>query len=101
MCRAELRSLKDIYPQYQDAVAFYAIGVDPGEGISLLEQYKEAQGYPWPVTTAPSGMLPDYRILTQSTKVAIDSSGVITFRAGYGVESPDTWHTVFSQLASG
>ena len=82
-------------------MAFYAIGVDPGEGISLLERYKEAQGYPWAVTTAPSGMLPDYRIITQSTKVAIDASGVIIFRAGYGVESPNTWHQVFRQLTSG
>lgn len=81
-------------------MVFYAIGIDPTEGLPLLEQYKKAQGYPWPMATASPGMLPDYHVITQSTKVAIDGSGVIIFRAGYGVESPDTWHEVFSQLAS-
>ena len=92
--------LKDIYHRYQDEVSFYAIGVDPSESLQLLEQYKQAQGYPWPVATAPPAILPDYKIITQSTKVAIDDAGVITFRAGYGVESSDTWNQVFLQLIS-
>ena len=92
--------LSNIYPQYQDAVDFYAVGLYPGESLSQLEQAKETRGYPWPVAVAAAGMLPDYRVLTQSTKVAIDGKGVITFRAGYGQGGPDTWHQVFLHLAS-
>ena len=68
--------------------------------MQRLEEYRDAQWYPWPVATAPAGMLPDYNILAQASKVAIDGTGVITFREGFGIESPDTWHKVFSQLAS-
>ena len=46
-------------------------------------------------------MLPAYRIITQSTKVAIGGDGVITFRAGYGKASDDTWVEVFEELATG
>ncbi len=53
------------------------------------------------MATAPSGMLPDYRITVQSTKVAINGDGIIGFRAGYGVKADDIWHQVFRQLTSG
>jgi hypothetical protein len=82
-------------------VSFYAIGIDPYESMNLLIRYKEEQGYPWPVATAPPGMLPAYRIVTQSSKVAIGRDGVITFRAGYGQASRDTWVGVFEELAAG
>lgn len=100
MCRAELRSLKQVYPEYQDRVSFYAIGIDPSESMNILIRYKEEQGYPWPVAVAPPGMLPAYRVITQSTKVAISRDGVITFRAGYGQASRDTWVDVFEDLAT-
>jgi hypothetical protein len=80
-------------------VAFYAIGTDPFEPLDELVQYKEAQGYIWPVSMAPAGMLPDYSILVQSTKVAIDGEGIITFREGYGRKSSDIWRQLFQRLS--
>ncbi len=62
-------------------------------------QYKEAQGYIWPVSMAPAGMLPDYSIIVQSTKVAIDGEGIIVFREGYGVKSSDIWRQLFQRLS--
>ncbi|MBI4201955.1 MAG: hypothetical protein HY532_02415 [Chloroflexi bacterium] len=79
---------------------FIAIGIDPTEKLSDLVAYKQAQGYPWPVAEAPSGMLPAYSITTQSTKIGVDESGVITFREGYGVKSADFWNQVLQKLAS-
>ena len=80
-------------------MAFYAVGTDPFEGLDKLAEYKEHQGYTWPVSTAPVGMLPDYNITVQSTKVAIDSDGIITFREGYGVKSSDIWRQLLESLS--
>ena len=91
--------LKDVYPEYQDSVDFYALGIDPTEGLGSLVRYRDGQGYPWPVSKAPAAMLPQYNILGQPTKLAIDGNGVITFRGGYGVESVETWQQVFQELS--
>ncbi len=80
-------------------MAFYAIGIDPFERLDKLVQYKEAQGYIWPVSTAPDGILPDYNITVQSTKVAIDGEGIITFREGYGRKSAEIWRELFQRLS--
>ena len=80
-------------------MAFYAVGTDPFEKLDRLVAYKEQQGYPWPVSTAPSGMLPDYKVTVQSTKVAIDGDGIITFREGYGAKSSDIWRQLFESLS--
>ncbi len=79
-------------------MAFYAIGIDPFERLDRLLEYKEAQGYPWPVSMAPTGILPDYNITVQSTKVAIDGEGIITFREGYGRKFSDVWRQLFQRL---
>ena len=42
----------------------YVIGIDPSESINILIRYKEEKGYPWPVATAPLGMLLAYRVIT-------------------------------------
>ena len=91
--------LKDVYPEYQDSVDFYALGIDPTEGLSSLVRYRDGQGYPWPVSQAPATMLPQYNVLRQPAKVAIDRNGVITFRGGYGVEPAETWRGVFQELS--
>jgi len=44
-------------------------------------------------------MLPDYSIIVQSTKVAIDGEGIIVFREGYGVKSSDIWRQLFQRLS--
>ena len=91
--------LKDVYPEYRDSVDFYGLGIDPTEGLGTLVSYRDGQGYPWPVAKAPGAMLPEYNVLRQPTKLAIDADGVIVFRGGYGVESADIWRQVFQELS--
>ena len=90
--------MKEIWPDYADRVGFYAIGVDPTEDIGELEAYRGKQGYPWPVAQPGVGMLADFNVTTQSTKVVFDAAGVITYRAGYGQGDPETWRRVFEEL---
>ena len=89
----------DIYPEFAGQVAFYAVGQDPTESLGEMEQYRERQGYPWPVAEPIDKMLIDLRVLQQSTKIAVDARGIITYRAGYGRGDPDTWWQVFQGLA--
>ena len=59
-------------------------------------------GYPWPVAIAvnESQALADLNVAYQSTKIAFNSQGVITYREGFGGGSADVWRQVFSDLAN-
>ena len=49
----------------------------------------------------PTGtMLRDLQVLVQSTKIAVDSQGVVIYRDGYGQGNEDTWRQVFRDLAA-
>jgi hypothetical protein len=91
--------MKEIYPAYADEVAFYAVGTDPSESIKRLVEYADAQDYPWPMVYPGNGMLSDLRVVVQSTKIAFDEQGIITYRDGYGGGEDDTWRSVFDSLA--
>ncbi len=91
--------MKDIYPDYADQVAFYAIGQDPTESLDQLEAYRKQQGYPWPIAETDPKNLASLRVLQQSTKIAFDSNGLITYRQAHGVD-PDTWAHVFQDLVA-
>lgn len=93
--------MKDVYPEFQSGVDFYAIGQSPFEDLDQLESYRQKQGYPWPVAEIDFNVLKELRVLRQSTKIVLDSHGVITYRAGYGFGGPDEWREVFSALVAG
>ena len=44
-------------------------------------------------------ILVDYNVTVRSTKIAVGGTGLITFREGYGVMSPQEWEPVFEELA--
>lgn len=93
----------EIYPDYAEEVAFYAVGVHPGivEDLATLERYRRERGQPWPVAVAPRQLLADLNVTIQSTKIAFDGSGVITYREGMGRGDDATWRQVFAELAAG
>ena len=90
--------MKKVYPEFADAVDFYAVGQDPTESLGLMERYREEQGYPWPIAKTDTSTLKDLRVLQSSTKIAVDDQGIITYRAGHGGGNPETWRSVFRQL---
>jgi len=90
--------MKEVYPEFAEQVAFYAVGQDPSESIGLMEEYRIQQGYPWPVAKTPTKTLQDLRVLQASTKLAFDDRGVITYRAGHGGGDPAKWREVFQDL---
>ncbi len=100
VCRKDLAELQAIYLDYADAVDFIIVGQDPSEPLSELVAYRERQGQSWPVALAGPRMLADLRITSQAFKLAFDSGGLITYRAGYGGGNPDVWRAVIADLAS-
>ena len=91
--------MKDVYPEFADKVDFYAIGQSPFESIELLESYRIKEGYPWPVAEIDPDVLKDLRVLLQSTKIALDHQGIISYREGYGRGGPEKWRQVLADLA--
>ena len=91
--------MKDIYPEYADNVAFFAVGTDPSESLAQLEEFSESEGYPWPVVEVDRSVISDFRVLVQSTKVAFDGDGIIVYRDGYAGGDEDTWRDVFERLS--
>ena len=95
--------MKSVYPEYADRVDFYAVAVSSAfDNLERLENNRNRNGYPWPVAIAvdESRALADLNVSYQSTKVAFDSSGVITYRDGFGGGGSDIWRQVFADLAS-
>ena len=93
--------MKDIYPLYAQDVDFYAIGVHPGivEDMETLESYRAERNHPWPVATAPSQVMAELGVTIQSTKIAFDGGGEITYREGMGEGDDEEWHRVFTELS--
>ena len=97
-----MRRLKDLYPEYADSVDFYAVGTFSKriESLETLENYRQRQEHPWPVANpADAAVLQNLGVTVQSTKIAFDRNGVITYRDGFGSGNLQTWRQVFDQLA--
>ena len=91
--------MKNAYPEFAGRVDFYAIGQSPFESIDQLESYRIKEGYPWPIAEIDTDVLKGLRVLQQSTKIALNHQGIITYRAGYADGGADKWREVFSDLA--
>ena len=92
--------MKEVYPEFAGKVDFYALGENPVESIERLEEYRQEQGYPWPIAKIEPQVLKDLRVIRRSTKIALDHQGVITYRAGYGDGSSAEWRQVFNDLVN-
>jgi len=69
-------------------VDFYLVAFN--EGAETLEGYIAERGFTDMTATQPVGaMLADLKIVSQSSMIAVDSAGVITFRKGYGGRGAD------------
>ena len=91
--------MKNVYPEFAGSVDFYAIGLSSFESIEDLESFREKERYPWPIAGIDTGVLKDLDVLLQSTKIALDHQGIISYRAGYATGGDAEWREVFADLA--
>ena len=80
-------------------MAFYGVGFDPTQTVQELDAYRVSNDFTYQTAVPVSRLLPDLKVTGHSTKVALDGSGIITYRAGKGT-APD-WRNLFARLAGG
>ena len=69
--------------EHGEKVDFYLVAFN--ESAATLDEYVAERGFTGMTSTQPVGnMLADLKIVSQSSMIAVDSAGVITFRKGYG-----------------
>ena len=79
-----MRRLQEIYPDYAAKVNVYAVSYDTFQDLAKLDAHGQKQNWPFPVAMPVGTMLRDYSVAIWAEKIAFDSSGVITYRAGPG-----------------
>ena len=83
-----MRTLNPIVAEYAGQVDFYLVAFN--ESADTLDAYIAENGYANMTAVQPVGsMLRDLKIVSQSSILAMDSAGVITFRKGYGGREAD------------
>jgi len=91
-----LRSLTEVYPEYEGAIHFIGIDVDGGESESKIRDWSESNGFTWPMAPYHKGANDDYGITYQAQAVVLDSSGAIVDRGGFS--GADKWRSLFDGL---
>ena len=92
--------MKPIYRPYSDRVELIAVSYDTIQDLEAMQKHREKEGWYWPVAHPVGTMVRDYRIVISSVKIAFDSRGVITYRAGFGEGSDDDFRKVLQNLAA-
>ncbi len=95
-----MRTLKSVYPDYQDDIGFIAVDVDPSEDAEHIATYAAQQAYPWEMATYDGGILVDYAITSQASKIVIDADGIITLRGTYGTLSERAWRDALDAVTA-
>ena len=90
-CTKELAELREVYPEFTNDIVFISVGVDPTETMDELVKYKERNSHPWTVAKPLDQMIADLKVTSQSTKIAFNSAGIITYRDGYGKGNREIW----------
>ena len=93
-----MRGIGAVYPTFEDSVDFYAVAFN--ESLETLSASQSRSDHPGEVATPGGSMISDFRVSSQSTKVAIDANGVIVYRAGIGQGDPSEWEGVFKELTA-
>ena len=114
-CHAELRRLSEISKNKSSKVGFIIVAINPLEDMNEFSDaailrinnqsgqmfsYMDSSGDYWNIALPLGQMLADFKVRSQSTKIAIDSNGVIVYRDGYGKGDEWLWETVFDKLGS-
>ena len=114
-CHAELRRLSEISKNKSSKVGFIIVAINPLEDMNEFSEAvilrinnqsgqmlsnMDLSGEDWNIALPLGKMLADLKVRSQSTKIAIDSNGVIVYRDGYGKGDEWLWETVFDKLGS-
>ena len=94
-----MRSLTQIYGEYEDRIHFIGIGQDGGESASKIKSWSNSNGFTWPMTVYDGPANNDYSITRQASSVVLDANGIIVSRSSYS--GSDKWQELFEELLAG
>ena len=93
--------MREIYPESADRVSFYAVSYSLNQSLEDVNDPPWINAsWPWPVAEPVGTLIKDLRIVISSTKIGIDSRGVIIYRGGFGEGTVETWRKVLQKLAA-
>ena len=95
-----MRTAKEVYPDYQDNVAFIAVDIDPSESVATIDSYAADQGYPWEMAAYHADVMADFGVTRQPSKVIIDGNGVITVRQLSRTMRADAWREALDAVTA-
>ncbi len=75
-CAAQNVNLKELYETFGDSILIISLSVDTADTISMMAEYKESKGLPWPHGLDSGGSFTNYfKIRSVPTLVIIDDAG--------------------------
>ena len=95
-----MQTVKSVYADYEDEVAFIAVGVDPSESADTIISYAERQGYPWEMAIHHGDVMTTFGIRSQPSKVIIDGDGIITLRQLSRTQNADNWREALDAVTA-
>ena len=93
-----MAQLRNVHPEYADRVNVLAVNVDPGESAEKILNYKNSEGFTWPMTTADTDMLRAYGVTGQASYASVDSNSIIIDGVSSASNNADDWRKVFDGL---
>ena len=91
--------MKKIHPDFEDKVSFIPVDISNSTDFRELNEFAKENQYPWIMGKATRSTLEILKVTSRSSKIAINDSGTIVYRAGMAQGTDQEWQAVFHQLS--
>ena len=91
--------MKKIHSDFKDKVSFIPVDIGNSTGFQELQEFAMENQYPWVMGKATRSTLETLEVTSRSSKIAINASGRIIYRAGMAQGTDQEWTSVFHQLS--
>ena len=90
--------MKEIDQELGGNPTFVAVNIGYNSSLTELKSFSKSENYKWKVGKASKDMLKAFGVTIQSTKIAIDRTGTIVYREGYGRGTPEEWLSTIKDM---
>jgi len=90
--------MKEIDQDSGGNITFVPVDIGYNSSLTELKNFSQSENYKWKVGKASADMLKAFGVTIQSTKIAIDRTGTIVYREGYGKGTPEDWLSIIKDM---
>jgi hypothetical protein len=76
------------------------VGFDPSETPEQIQAYKISRNYTWQFVEYNKDAIIEYKVVTQSTKIAINQEGEVVLKEGFGTLSKIEWQEILQRVST-